>query len=41
MKIRLKEIPTIDPFGNVVEDIEYLVLGIDVNHYYILTEKMR
>jgi hypothetical protein len=38
VKIRLKETPTIGVFGDVLSDIEYLVLGIDVNQYYILTE---
>ncbi|MET3978129.1 hypothetical protein ABIB62_000696 [Mucilaginibacter sp. UYP25] len=38
MKIRFKETPTIGVFGDVRKDIEYLVLGIDVNQYYILTE---
>lgn len=38
MKVRLREAPTSSVFGHVLKDIEYLVLGIDVNQYYILAE---
>jgi hypothetical protein len=38
VKIRFKETPAMGVFGDVHKDMEYLVLGMDMNQYYILTE---
>jgi hypothetical protein len=38
MKIRFKDKPVRDEFGNVFEDLEYLVLGMEVNHYYFIDQ---
>jgi len=38
VKIRFKDAPKADEFGHIPKDIEYLVLGMEVNHYYFLNE---